>query len=306
MEQKLWQEKIICRLRAALGEDYQVQLLPDLKKKECFAVGIRKDGERNGIQVPLPLPQGNGEGNGAELQTAAAQILKEYGLLHSELEGEPLEGLERENARKHIVFILTHSLKKEQTGKLIMQPYFHMSKILAIHWTSKDREYGRTIVPQDLEYWNMTPEQAFQEAESNTPRIHPPVLLEFSQWAFGSPNAWNETFRNSLEKLQERRRNMKRPLFVLTSADGTNGAACILYPGVLENIAERMEDNLLLLIPNPREAYVIPGNTVMENWTADALVRAWRLRDAEEGDMAQQLLWYDHHKKEVSTYGQIF
>ena len=54
MEQKLWQEKIICQLRAALGEDYQVQLLPDLKKKECFAVGIRKDCERNGFKFHCP------------------------------------------------------------------------------------------------------------------------------------------------------------------------------------------------------------------------------------------------------------
>ena len=49
------------------------------------------------------------------------------------------------------------------------------------------------------------------------------------------------------------------PLYVLTAANGINGAACMLYPGVIAGFAEERRKDIIILPSSVHEVLLLEG-----------------------------------------------
>ncbi|MDD5940148.1 MAG: DUF5688 family protein [Lachnospiraceae bacterium] len=88
----------------------------------------------------------------------------------------------------------------------------------------------RLLTPEDLRTWNVQPQQLFADVLACM-KINDPCRISPLNAVLGLSPEEEET-----------------GLFVLTNASGIFGAICILYPGVFEEIADRIG----------REFYILP------------------------------------------------
>ena len=85
------------------------------------------------------------------------------------------------------------------------------------------------------------------------------VLKQLAQEALG--DGYDEDALDSLIKAAEERRLENEPLFptlyVLTNPAGVNGAACMAYPQVIKNFADRMGRDILILPSSIHEVLLV-------------------------------------------------
>ena len=95
-----------------------------------------------------------------------------------------------------------------------------------------------------LHMWNTTAEQLYENALLNSPKLCPASIT-------GLRETVDEIMGEERESVQED--GMK----VLTNSGKLFGAACILYPGLLQNIADRIGSNLFVLPSSIHEVILL-------------------------------------------------
>lgn len=105
-----------------------------------------------------------------------------------------------------------------------------------------------------LEYWNVGVKELMSLAQKNTPRIFPGRLSPMREML--------EEVMGLREELPEEQ-DGEIELAVLTNARRLHGAACILYPGMLERIGE-LKKNSFYIIPSSIHEVLILEKTGLE------------------------------------------
>ena len=96
--------------------------------------------------------------------------------------------------------------------------------------------------------WNLTPEDLFSLAAENTPRIYPASFRRLE-------TVIEEYFPGSIDFVPE---DCPVPtLYVLTNSSAHHGAACVLYPDKLKDLADAFEKDLLILPSSIHEVLII-------------------------------------------------
>lgn len=90
------------------------------------------------------------------------------------------------------------------------------------------------------------------------------------------------------------------PLLVLSNDRRAYGAACLLYPGVLEGIAEKEGCSLYILPSSVHEAILLPDDgKIMPNELKMMVPEVNRTKVAAEDVLTDSVYYYDMQKKEV-------
>lgn len=90
------------------------------------------------------------------------------------------------------------------------------------------------------------------------------------------------------------------PLLVLSNDRRAYGAACLLYPGVLEGIAEKEGYNLYILPSSVHEAILLPDDgAIVPNELKKMVSEVNRSYVAVEEVLTDSVYYYDMRKKEV-------
>lgn len=105
-----------------------------------------------------------------------------------------------------------------------------------------------TILIHDshMKYWNANIKDLMNLAKENTPRLFPGRLTPM---------------REVLEEMMGIHENLSPeqeiPLTVLTNTRRTHGAACILYPGMLESIGEKKKNGFYIIPSSVHEVLIL-------------------------------------------------
>lgn len=97
-----------------------------------------------------------------------------------------------------------------------------------------------------LDYWDASPELLYQLATENTPQLLPYYLDDIF------------SILTELNDLSCYEKERTTPLYVLTNSEKLFGAASILYPGLLSEIAARMDKDFIILPSSIHEVLLIP------------------------------------------------
>ena len=173
---------------------------------------------------------------------------------------------------------------------------------------SEDGEVGSMMVNNDLrDKFGVTTEQLFEDAFLSSPAILPPSIKPMEamigmmlgyDMEMGVPAG----FEKELEGLDLVREGMA----VLTNDRSVNGAAVILYPGVLEQIGESQKVDMFILPSSTHEVILVPDNGTMRLEDLEDMVRSINAAEVAPQDRLSDTVYHYDHKARILERGSDF
>lgn len=197
--------------------------------------------------------------------TSLDQILDELlSLYRQSLASTPfdLNLLDRaESVRPRVAFRLVNARSnRELLQTLPHLPVLDLAKVFYLDLGS-DSAGAMTvrITNAHLDHWGMDLETLNLLADENTPRLFPAKILSLEE-------ALGEVLISGLDDPRTPVRSFRLtarsepdfPMYILSNRSGLSGAACMLYPDVLKDFADRMKANLVVLPSSIHEVLLLP------------------------------------------------
>ena len=183
---------------------------------------------------------------------------------------------EYDKAREHIVMKLVNAKKNQNLLQHVPHILIYDLAIVFLFCVSDFMHEHATILiyNKHLELWNVNANDLYEVAKVNSPNILPP-RLDYLHDIF-------ECITNeSLSFLDE----MK--ICILTNHLKIHGATCLVYTGLLKEIADIYEDDVVILPSSIHELLVFPKGSLPKDYTLEYLnamvqdINETQLSDAE-------------------------
>ena len=131
---------------------------------------------------------------------------------------------------------------------------------LSISETS-DHLYTALIHKCHQKMWDLSTNDLYQMAKSNTPRLFPARITSLPETirsiTKNSPDL--KVVEKDIEDIFDSP-SMYPPMYVLTNDVGTNGSVCMFYEGILKDFASHLGNDLIILPSSIHEVLIIPAN----------------------------------------------
>lgn len=144
-----------------------------------------------------------------------------------------------------------------------------------------------------MEMWNTSEEELYRLAERNTPRIFPWLCRTMREFV-------EETMGNAAETAENVFLD-EAPFKVLSNTERTHGAACILYPGVLEKLAQKEQRNLYIIPSSVHETLLIAdtGGDDLADMIKETIADVNRTQVIPEEVLSDTLYYYDLNSQQL-------
>ncbi len=160
---------------------------------------------------------------------------------------------EYKEVRDRICYRLINYYKnKEMLEDIPHIKYLNMAIIFFYAFSSPILGEGTiTINNSHLEMWDVSKEELFRRATENTPGL-------FKLEVYGIVELIKALTGKSADELEEEMKEAyKLPMYVLTNTNRHMGAISVMYPGVLNKLAQQEGSNLFLLPSSVHEMIVL-------------------------------------------------
>lgn len=160
--------------------------------------------------------------------------------------------------------IIVRVVGKENNQKLMEKaPYREINDLLVtFRWVAKIDENGLgsvLITNQLLEQWKkdrvIDMNSFYDKALENTERLFPACVTNMEDLLCG--------LLSDMEDLEEFSPEIKTgpvAMYVITNKNKINGATAILYPGILEKMAEKLQGDFFILPSSIHEIIIVPDD----------------------------------------------
>lgn len=129
-------------------------------------------------------------------------------------------------------------------------PYLDLAVVFYLVVSEHEDGQMTALVHNDhLNIWSITENELIELAETNTHRLMPARIIPIEQ---AIQSLLPDETPDSISP------HSPVNLYVLSNEKGINGASCLIYPGVLKNFAEQLEDDLLILPSSIHEVLLTP------------------------------------------------
>lgn len=156
-------------------------------------------------------------------------------------------------ARQRIVMKLIHRKRNEQLLSSVPYiPYLDLAIVFVCSVSEFLHEYATILIHQEhLQMWNITLEELYEIARDNSPRLLPYQLDSLRNLLAADTDSYS-SWMDCIE------------MYVLTNQLKIHGASCMAYPGVLEDISNQMNSDLIIIPSSIHEVLIIP-ETYIQN-----------------------------------------
>lgn len=169
------------------------------------------------------------------------------------------------HCRERIIYRLVSMEKnEEQLTSIPYIPFLNLAITFHCLMVQEKEEIGSIQINNSLlQSWEIDHKQLFALAQENTMRLFPAKYCKLEQLMLdmieecGMPTGQAEKF------LSESNRNREPVTYVVTNESGINGAAVILYPKFLQQLATVVGGSYYLLPSSIHEMLIIEGSTTM-------------------------------------------
>lgn len=276
-------EKITCALEKHYGEKYRVRTLTVKKNNGlCLhGVSIFLQDSQNRITPTIYLDEFYERyTNGISLSEIMQEIIRTYEA-HTVKEDVSMDFfLDYEKIRDRVVYKLINYQMNEELLKEIPHISF-LDLAVVFYYYMENEVFGAAsilIYDAHMKKWQIDLKRLSADAEYNTPRVlgyrltnMEDILRELLRKDLSSrASRKKNNYRNGEEKEELPVDEMtdhimdcfaegqeENPMYVLTNRSNQNGAACILYPNVLKEFAERIGSDLYILPSSIHEVILI-------------------------------------------------
>lgn len=254
---KEFAEQVKAAVESRLGDTYKVSINEVPKNNDTKLTGLAIKAPGNNVSPCLYLEDAlKAFENGTSLDEIADAFVRKY--RESEGFNVDIESFTNwENAKNRIFFKLVNKTKNIKI--LADIPYMDIIGDLIVEYCLlvDNGEYGMESVlirNSLLETWgNPTVKELHDLAMENTPRLFPANVKSMYETLCEMMGAEDLPFDEGDENL---------PLTVVSNVNKTNGAAVILYDGVLKEYAEKYDSDVYILPSSIHEILFLPVNKV--------------------------------------------
>jgi hypothetical protein len=240
---------------AYLGEDYQIELKHVLKNNGVVLDGLLIRRYNQTVSPSIYLNQYYEQYNeGRDFLEILEEILGTY---EASQEESIQIGLNFKYEFEQMKSIITYRLINYEKNKHLLKKIPHLRFLdlaVTFHCIVRSDEDGIgtvRITEEHQQNWEISVEELWKIACENTRRLFPAVIRPMEDIVFDLMS------HNNLEEEIEfnpRDSNM----YVLTNTKGINGATCLLYQGVLEEFARKLDCDFYILPSSIHEVIIVP------------------------------------------------
>lgn len=198
---------------------------------------------------------------------------------------------EYENIKDKVVYKLIGQKRNAQL--LLKVPHVPFLDLAMVFYVILELDQHGTatmlIRKENVKAWGITEESLKEHAVRNTPQILP---AKFSTMKSVIAEMMGEETRE-----EEEDDNM----FILSNCVRNNGACCILYPNVLEQIGSRLQENYYVLPSSIHEVIIIPESASPVREDLEEMIQEINLTQvAREEILSDTPYYYNREKKKLT------
>lgn len=292
MEISEFAQKVRKAVERELGEEYRTELKQVQKNNGVMLHGLLiLSAERNVVPTIYLETFHAAYEDGVTFGDVLARIIEIY------REETPGENIDMEffrsfdRVRDRICYRL---IRKQHNERLLRDiPYVDFLDLaVCFYYAYSGRTLGEgTILIHNshMEQWNVKLKDLMRHAAENTPRLFPGMLMPM-----------RDVLEEMLELHEDHRTEEEIPLNVLTNSKRSHGASCILYPGLLEKIAERNGKSFYIIPSSIHEVLILTETGAEEPAEMRDMIREVnREHVAAEEVLSDNLYYYDFSSKSV-------
>lgn len=291
MKMNEFAKKVLDAVQAELGEGFQTELRTVRKNNGVVLQGLMIRTESGNVIPMIYLEYFLAAyEDGIPLSKIVKKILEAY---REEIPGKQLDMeffKEFERVRDRICYRLIRRRGNEELLEKI--PYVEFLDLaICFFYSYVGKELGKGRIPiyeSHLDMWGVGIKELMSLAGKNTPRLYPGNLHSM------------EDILKECEDYEEGEFPADSKLEVLTNSDRVYGAACVLYPGMLEKIAGKRKKGFYI-IPSSVHEVLILAETGSENIPEirKIICEANRCVVSREEILSDNLYYYDYSTKTV-------
>lgn len=263
MTYKEFEECIMEKLLDALGDDYSIEPRQELKNNGSVLSGITiKKREEEIAPVIYPECFYKQMLKGRSEDEILTEIIEIYNDSYRSLPEVVSELTDFDAAKERVAYKLIRRSGNEQLlTDIPFTPYLDLAIVYYLLLdTNRNGQITALIHNEHMETWGITSKELQVQAEKNTPKILPASMRPIEHViceGFGENSEYKEETDRICEEMMEGADNVAHRLYVLTNQNGTNGASCILYEGVLEAFAKEQEADVIILPSSIHEVILL-------------------------------------------------
>ena len=242
-----------------LGDEYQIEQKQVLKNNGIMLDGllIRKNNQMVSPSIYLNhyYEQYN---EGRDFHEIVEEILESY---EASQEESIQIGLNLKFEFEQMKSKITYRIVNYEKNKHLLKKVPHLRILdlaVTFHCIVRNDEDGIGTVRVSLEHqqnWEISVKTLWELASSNTKRLFPAVIRPMEEIV---SDLLQQNCLDREDELKELSSPNPSNMYVLTNNRGINGATCLLYPGVLEDFATKLDCDFYILPSSIHEVILVP------------------------------------------------
>lgn len=295
MEISTFKVKVQKAVEEILGSGYTVELREVQKNNGVLLQGlmIRKEGENMSPTIYLNSFWEAYE-SGITFSDIIQKIVSIYRQNGSGKKMDVSFFRDFEKVKKRLCFRLVNREKnRELLDKSPYLPFLDLA--ICFYYAFEDAEVKQGMIPirnSHLQLWEVTAQDLLQCALENMPGLFPFETIPME-------NVMEDVLAGLPE--EERQDILQRvSMLIMTTSRKNYGACCILYPGVLEQIAEQVQGDFYLIPSSVHEFLMMPKETEQgEEELKEMITETNSLELSPEEVLSDHLYLYCREEKEL-------
>lgn len=295
MEISTFKVKVQKAVREVLGQEYTVELREVQKNNGVVLQGLTIRKEEDNVTPTIYLNSFweayEGGVTFADIIKKIISIYREDGIGHK-IDVSFFRDFDK--VKEKLCFrLVNRERNKEQLEKVPYIPILDLAICFYYAFDGAGVENGMIPVYRThLEAWRVTERELLEYAVKNTPRLYPQEVIPME-------NALEDMIRELPEEVRQELLR-KISMVILTNSRKTYGACSILYPGVLEQMAERMGGDFYLIPSSVHEFLLLPREQNRgEEELKEMICEVNRTELSPEEVLSDHLYLYCHDEREV-------
>ena len=199
--------------------------------------------------------------------------------------------------RRHIAYRMINYEKNKELLETV--PYVrYLDLAIVFYCLLHLTENGNATIlihKNHLDLWQVTVSQLYEQACQTTPLLLPYDFRNMTAILSDMGDAAPASGQNQADAASF------CPMYVLTNNQKLYGAGCMLYPGLLESISEKLDHDLFLLPSSIHEMILLPAdNRAYSAELADMVAQINRTELAAEEVLSDQVYYYSRAQQALS------
>lgn len=209
--------------------------------------------------------------------------------------------LNYDSVKQRIVYKLVNTEKNKELLEDIPHMEF-MDLSIVFQCMVAQEELGTAsilIYNVHLKLWDVTLEQLYQAAKENTQRLEPYEIKSMTEVLCDIMKTGEAEEFNSDEYMSEFSDSV--PMYVLSNKSRVEGAACMLYPNLIRDLAEQFGSSLYIIPSSVHELLLLPTEHDGEGMEIRNMIR--EVNDtmvSSEEILSYSLYYYDKEEGKIT------